>query len=97
MRERCAAIGHQRPGGMEIMNDFRLFDALEGLVSELLKYAAGSPRSRLRQIQMLRDLDDRQLADIGLTRGDARNARAGVFDGRRPEPDPFRITDWSRF
>jgi|GEM_PF-3152020 len=97
MREPVPAQGHQRPGRMEIMTGIRLFDALEGFAAELLRYLTGSPRSRLRQLRRLRDLDDHLLADIGLTRDDVRTARAGPFDACRQVPEPFRITEWSRF
>ncbi len=44
------------------------------LLIEAVNYAAGSPRSRLRQIAALRELDDRLLDDVGITR---RQALAG--------------------
>ena len=40
----------------------------KGLAQESLRYLAGSPLSRLRQREALRNLDDRLLADIGIAR-----------------------------
>ena len=39
-------------------------------VTELARYLAASPCSRIRQWHALRDLDDHLLADIGLSRSD---------------------------
>ncbi|WP_034848896.1 DUF1127 domain-containing protein [Inquilinus limosus] len=50
------------------------------LLSEMLHWFAGSPQSRRRQVEILRGLDDRRLADLGISRGEA----------LRGHPDPGR-------
>ncbi|TAJ32998.1 MAG: GNAT family N-acetyltransferase [Reyranella sp.] len=45
--------------------------AVGGLIVEIGRYIGGSPWSRARQRAALRNLDDRLLADIGLTREEA--------------------------
>lgn len=46
---------------------------------ETLRWLAASPQSRRRQLEILRGLDDRLLADIGIGRGEALRGR--------PDPD----------
>ncbi len=41
------------------------------ILREFAQYLCNSPRSRWRQLDALRQLDDRMLRDIGLTRYDA--------------------------
>ncbi|MGK9233736.1 GNAT family N-acetyltransferase [Inquilinus limosus] len=53
------------------------------LLSEMLHWLAASPQSRRRQIEILRGLDDRRLADLGISRGEALRGR----------PDPDRETE----
>jgi uncharacterized protein YjiS (DUF1127 family) len=52
----------------------RTANAIAGLdlLREPWRYLAGSPRSRIRQAAALRALDDRLLADIGITPWEAR-------------------------
>lgn len=45
------------------------------LMSEMLHWFAASPQSRRRQIELLRGLDDRRLADLGIRRGEALRGR----------------------
>ena len=52
-------------------------------MSEMLHWLAASPQSRRRQLELLRELDDRRLADLGIRRGEA-------LRGRR---DPDRKTE----
>ena len=65
------------PAGGLLAVNAELFDALY----EVGRYFAGSPRSRLRQLATLRELDDHLLADIGVTRRDAQRGRAGQQTG----------------
>jgi uncharacterized protein YjiS (DUF1127 family) len=58
-RARPAAGDGVRPG------------SLRDLWREFVRYLTGSPRSRLRQRAALRELDDRMLRDIGVTREQA--------------------------
>ncbi|MHB2166510.1 DUF1127 domain-containing protein [Alsobacter sp. R-9] len=44
------------------------------------RYLACSSRSRIRQLQQLRELDDHLLADIGLSRREARRGRRDPDD-----------------
>lgn len=44
--------------------------SIVGLIVELGRYLAVSPHSRIRRWQALRELDDRLLADVGLSRSD---------------------------
>jgi len=44
--------------------------SIGGVLVELGRYLAASPRSRIRRWQALRELDDRLLADVGLSRSD---------------------------
>lgn len=53
------------------------------ILKEAIRYLAVSPQSYLRQRQALRALDDRLLADIGITHGEARSGRPDV---RAPDP-----------
>ena len=46
-----------------------LSQRLAGIAVEIGRYLVASPHSRLVQYQALRELDDRLLADVGLTRG----------------------------
>lgn len=48
---------------------------MKDMLLELGRYLGGSPRSRLHQRAALRDLDARLLADIGVTRLEARDGR----------------------
>jgi uncharacterized protein YjiS (DUF1127 family) len=57
--------------------------ALREAFGEACHYIAGSPHSRLRQLEALRQLDDRLLADIGLTREEARLGR--LIDSARAD------------
>jgi uncharacterized protein YjiS (DUF1127 family) len=53
---------------------------------ELSRYFVGSSRSRIRQLEALRELDDRLLEDVGVSRGEARlgyRARSCDFSDRR--------------
>jgi hypothetical protein len=59
------------------------------LLIEAGRYLAGSPNSRLHQLAALRELDDRLLADVGISRCEAKLARplhpsptADLADGR---------------
>jgi uncharacterized protein YjiS (DUF1127 family) len=49
--------------------------SLRDIWRELVRYLTGSPRSRLRQLAALRELDDRMLRDIGVTREEAWRGR----------------------
>ncbi|MFC7399865.1 GNAT family N-acetyltransferase [Chelatococcus sp. GCM10030263] len=49
--------------------------SITAILLEVGRYLAGSPQSRLRQREALRDLDRRLLADIGVTRGKAQVGR----------------------
>lgn len=49
----------------------RLRGKLSGMLLEAARYFSGCPRSRLHQRAALRDLDDRLLLDIGVTRREA--------------------------
>ncbi|HMG49586.1 MAG TPA: GNAT family N-acetyltransferase [Inquilinus sp.] len=51
-------------------------------LTETLHWLAASPLSRRRQLEILRGLDDRRLADLGIRRGEALRGR----------PDPDRET-----
>jgi phosphinothricin acetyltransferase len=53
------------------------------LLSEMLHWLAAAPRSRRRQLEILRELDDRRLADLGISRGEALRGHA---DPDRPTP-----------
>lgn len=68
------------------------------LATELGHYLTGSPNSRLRQMEMLRCLDDRQLADIGLKPEDVRLVETGLFDAPSGARNDFaRTPDFARF
>lgn len=54
------------------------------VLSEMLHWFAASPQSRRRQLVLLRGLDDRCLADLGIRRGEALRGRA---DPDRPDTD----------
>lgn len=45
------------------------------LLSEMLHWFAAAPQSRRRQREILRELDDRRLADLGISRGEALRGR----------------------
>jgi len=45
------------------------------LLSEMLHWFAATPQSRWRQLEILRGLDDRRLADLGISRGEALRGR----------------------
>jgi hypothetical protein len=45
------------------------------LLSEILDWFAAAPQSRWRQIETLHGLDDRRLADLGISRGEALRGR----------------------
>ena len=49
--------------------------SIQGLVQEAARYFSASPQSCLRQLESLRTLDDRLLADIAVTRGEAMRGR----------------------
>ncbi|WP_407170503.1 DUF1127 domain-containing protein [Bradyrhizobium sp. ORS 111] len=51
--------------------------SIGGVLVELGRYLAASPRSRIRRWQALRELDDRLLADVGLSRSDVRDQPMG--------------------
>lgn len=53
------------------------------VLSEMLHWLSASPQSRRRQLELLRGLDDRRLADLGIDRGEALRGR----------PDPDRETE----
>ncbi|MFE0753813.1 GNAT family N-acetyltransferase [Inquilinus sp. NPDC058860] len=54
----------------------------------MLHWFAASPQSRRRQLELLRGLDDRRLADLGISRGEALRGRA---DPDRPGTDQETI------
>jgi uncharacterized protein YjiS (DUF1127 family) len=45
------------------------------LLSEMLHWFAAAPQSRWRQIEILHGLDDRRLADLGISRSEALRGR----------------------
>lgn len=80
------------------MNIAKLTTVTRRLVIELGHYLAGSPQSRLRQIETLRGLDHRQLADVGLSPEDVRNIGSGLFDAPAGARHDFeRAPDYARF
>lgn len=59
------------------------------LLSEMLHWFAAAPRSRWRQVEILRELDDRRLADLGISRGEALRGRRdpGGLDALTERPN----------
>ncbi len=56
------------------------------LLRELVRYIGASPQSRWHQLEALRDLDDRLLRDIGISRAQAMRGRPCDSQGDiRPE------------
>ena len=53
---------------------------------EVAAYLGASPGSRLRQMERLRELDERMLRDIGLTRADVLRGRPECSTNRPVEP-----------
>jgi phosphinothricin acetyltransferase len=49
---------------------------IRNFLCEVGRYLVASPHSRLYQVEALRELDDRLLADIGIARSEARHSRA---------------------
>ena len=62
--------------------------SIKRIVRELARYLAGSPDSRLRQGATLRTLDDRLLADIGVSRRDV--LRFKMFRGGEEDRRSYR-------
>ncbi|MGO4722755.1 MULTISPECIES: GNAT family N-acetyltransferase [unclassified Inquilinus] len=60
-------------------------------LTETLRWLAASPLSRRRQLDMLRGLDDRRLADLGICRGEALRGRPAP-DRETLMPDRHDIT-----
>jgi uncharacterized protein YjiS (DUF1127 family) len=64
------------------------------LLSEMLHWFAAAPQSRWRQIEILQELDDRRLADLGISRGEALrgrrdSSRAAALTERPNRPCPI--------
>ena len=57
---------------------------IKHLAREAIRYLAGSAQSRLRQHEALRDLEERLLTDIGISRDQARHSRLGITASRWP-------------
>lgn len=60
------------------------FDTVFSGMQELWRYLIGSPRSRIRQMRALSELDDHLLRDIGITPREARLGR--LYDADRARP-----------
>jgi uncharacterized protein YjiS (DUF1127 family) len=69
-------MGQSRPRGPRsgLAADVYGVEKFCGFWVELARHLACSPRSRIRQLQELRQLDDHLLADIGLSRRDPERA-----------------------
>lgn len=80
------------------MNIAYLTTVARRLAIELGRYLAGSPHSRLRQLETLRGLDHRQFADVGLRPEDIRTIGSGLFDAPAGARHDFeRAPDYARF